>query len=84
MENAAFLSDTELRVFARRPSKFKRLIWAIETILHGYWESFLHWRKHELTEGAKSYRALEFAVMFVASAFLFEYVVVLFCREVGR
>ena len=77
-------SDTELRVFARRPSKFRRLLWGLETIAHGYWQSFLHWRKHELTECAKSYRALEFAVMFVASAFLFEYCVVLFCREVVR
>lgn len=59
----------ELRQFVRRPSKFRRLIWGLETIAHGYWTEFLTWRKGN-SQGAADYRFWEFHGSWLAAATL--------------
>lgn len=81
MEIAAFTPNWKLRQMVRRPSKIKRLAWALETIALSYWHQFLDWRKGS-SANAEAYRSLEFGTLFVMALFLFEYCVVLFCKGV--
>lgn len=80
-------SNQELRQLVVRPSKIRRLYEALKSIVLGElsyrWYQFKTWRRGN-SDGAGNYRSLEFAVMFVATAFLFECCVVAFCKGVGR